>query len=92
MEYLRELQHGPSQHGDGEGCGYSHLQRASLASSHVAASHVAKAQVGGSPLLQKGGSAPGDGEVGGQGAHALSIIELEAHADQAAIVVLRGRK
>ncbi len=38
--------------------------------------------------LQEGGPAPGDGEVGGQGAHALRVVEAEAHANQAAVVVL----
>ena len=41
--------------------------------------------------LQEGGAAPGDGVVGGQGADALRVVEAEAHADQAAVVVLHSR-
>ena len=43
------------------------------------------------PNLQERRAAPGDGVVGGQGADALRVIEAEAHADQAAIVILHSR-
>ena len=41
--------------------------------------------------LKKGGAAPGNGVVGGQGADALRVVEAEAHADEAAIVILHSR-
>ena len=50
---LGKLQHGPGQHGDGEGGGDGHLQRARLPAHHEAARHVAKAQIRGAPLLQR---------------------------------------
>lgn len=42
--------------------------------------------------LEERGATPGDGVVGWEGAHTLGIIELEAHVDQAAIVVLQSTR